>query len=75
MKQQLNSWSEPKFAVPYLHELVLRDYPVVPRPTPESPTKPEEAIYKLSWLSATGTGILVAAILAGCCMGSIPGSC
>ena len=72
VKQRLNSLSEPKFNVPALHHVVLRDYPVVPKPTPEAPTKPEEAIYKLSWLSATGSGILVAAVLAGLLMGFSP---
>ena len=50
----------------------VRDYPVVPQPTPEAPTKPEEAVFKLNWLSATGTGILVAAVLAGLLMGFSP---
>ncbi len=72
VKQRLNSLSEPKFNVPALHHVVLRDYPVVPKPTPEAPTKPEEAVYKLNWLSATGSGILVAAVLAGFLMGFSP---
>ena len=38
--------------------------PVVPKPTPEA------AVYTLNWLSATGTGILIAAIIAGLVMGS-----
>lgn len=72
VKQRLNSLSEPKLQVPALHNVVVRGYPVVPRPTPEAPTKPEEAVYKLSWLSATGSGILVAAVLAGFLMGFSP---
>jgi lactate permease len=35
----------------------------VPKPTPEA------AVYTLNWLSATGTGILIAAIIAGIVMG------
>jgi lactate permease len=62
----------PEFAVAGLHGRVLRDYPVVPRPTPEKPTKPEDAKFKLNWLSATGTGILLAALLAGLFMGFTP---
>ena len=73
VKQVLNTLSEPKFEVPALHQVVQRDYPVVPKPTPQKPTKPEDAIYKLSWLSATGSGILVAAVLAGLLMGFTPG--
>lgn len=72
VKKGLNSFSEPKFNVPSLHNVVLRDYPVVPKPTLEAPTKPEEAVFKLSWFSATGTGILVAAVLAGLLMGFSP---
>lgn len=44
------------FKVPGLHERIARDEPVV------RPRKIEEAIYDLNWLSATGTGILCAAI-------------
>ena len=72
VKHGLNSFSELKFNVPNLHNVVVRDYPVVPRATPDAPTKPEEAVFKLSWLSATGTGILVAAVLAGLLMGFNP---
>ena len=59
----------PKFDVPLLHNVVVRSYPVVERPTPEKPTPPEKAVYELNWLSATGTGILVSAIIAGLLMG------
>jgi lactate permease len=45
----------------------------VPKATAGKPTKPEEAIFKLNWLSATGTGIIAAAILAGFVMGFRPG--
>jgi lactate permease len=59
----------PKFEVPELHNVVVRSYPVVERPTVEKPTVPEKAVYELNWLSATGTGILVSAIIAGLLMG------
>jgi len=71
-KKFLDRISSPPFQVAGLHNLVVRAPPVVPNPTPESPTKPEEAIYKLNWLSATGTGILLAALLAGVIMGFSP---
>jgi lactate permease len=71
-KKAVDKLSAPSFQVAGLHDAVLRDYPVVPRPTPDKPTKPEEAIFRLNWLSATGTGILVAAFLAGLIMGFGP---
>ncbi len=69
VKQQLDAFSAPKFEMPRLHNTTVRVFPVVPKPTSEKPTKPEEAVFKLNWLSATGTGILAAAILAGLYMG------
>ncbi len=68
VKKALDNFSSPKFEVPGLHNLVVRVTPVVPAPSPEHPTPPEPAIYTLNWLSATGTGILAAAILAGAMM-------
>jgi lactate permease len=59
----------PKFPVPGLHKVVVRTPPVVPEPTPVKPTKPEDAVFQLNWLSATGTGILVAALISGLFMG------
>ena len=67
VKNWLNTISAPKFPIEGLHNLVVRMPPVVPKPTPEA------AIYVLNWLSATGTGILIAAIIAGLVMGvSLP---
>lgn len=54
--------------VPGLHNVVLRSPPVAP---PNAP--PEKAIFSLNWLSATGTGILAAAIIAGLIMRFSPG--
>ena len=62
-KDFLNAISAPKFPIEGLHNLVVRVPPVVPKPTPEA------AVYTLNWLSATGTGILIAAIIAGLVMG------
>ena len=61
--------TSPKVPVFALHNVVVRTPPVVPPPTREKPTKPEEAMFTLNWLSATGTGILVAALVAGLVMG------
>jgi lactate permease len=69
VKQSLNSISAPSYKIPYLHEVVVRAPPVVPPPTPDKPTEPEKAIFSLNWLSATGSGIFVAAILSGFVMG------
>ncbi len=50
--------------VPYLHNKVFRDVPVV-----EEKGKAEPAVFKFNWLSATGTGILFAAVLSAMWMG------
>ena len=64
---QVRAWldgiSVMRIPVPTLHLHVLRTPPVVAAPTPEA------AIFNLNWLSATGTGIFVAAIVAGLVMG------
>jgi len=68
-KRTVDKLSAPSWQVPRLHNVVLRRPPVVAPPTPEKPTKPEEAVFRLNWLSATGTGILVSAMIAGFLMG------
>ena len=55
--------TNPQFPVKVLHNFVERVPPVVPKPTKEG------AVFGLNWLSATGTGILIAAILSGFIMG------
>ena len=69
VKQSLNSISSPEYRIAYLHNQVSRTPPIVPEPTLEKPTKPEEAIFRLNWLSATGSGIFIAAIIAGLAIG------
>jgi len=66
VKGVLNAISAPAFPVPGLHLLVQRMPPVVAAPTPEP------AVFTLNWLSATGTAILVAALVAGLFMGFSP---
>ena len=56
-----------KIPFPYLHRLVQRMPPVVPT------AGLEDAVYNLNWLSATGTGIFLAAVLSGWVMGFRPG--
>jgi lactate permease len=48
---------------PYLHGRVSRTAPVVAKPTPEA------ARFDFNWLTATGTGCFLAAILAGLVLG------
>jgi len=72
VKKSLDRISAPAFKVAALHNLVVRTAPVVPAPTPDRPTPPEAALYTLNWLSATGTGILLAALAAGVMMGFAP---
>src|SRR6201998_494204 len=56
----------PGWAVPYLHHAVYRSAPGVAKPTPEA------ARYDFNWLSATGTGCFLAAILSGLLLGVSP---
>jgi lactate permease len=65
-KTFLDGLFNPKLPVIGLDKLILRVPPLVPEP------RPEAAVYALSLLSATGTGILVAAILSGFLMGYSP---
>lgn len=45
--------------VPHVHQVVHRNKPVVLN------IEPEKATYSFNWLSAAGTGILIAAVIAG----------
>jgi lactate permease len=56
----------PGWDVPHLHNAVYRAAPVVAKPTPEA------ARYDFNWLSATGTGCFLAAILSGLLLGLSP---
>ena len=56
----------PGWDVPYLHGAVFRSAPVVAKPTPEA------ARYDFNWLSATGTGCFLAAIVSGLLLGVTP---
>jgi lactate permease len=52
------------FNVPGLHNLIYRTTPVVAIPSgSDRAAKPEEAKFDFNWLSTTGTGIFVAAVL------------
>jgi lactate permease len=56
----------PGWNVPYLHNAISRAVPVVAKPTPEA------ARYDFNWLSATGTGCFLAAIMSGLLLGLSP---
>src|SRR5262249_15228677 len=54
------------YAVPDLHNMINKMPPVAAKPTPES------AVFAFTWLSFTGTGMLIAAIISGLLMGLSP---
>ncbi|GIQ72444.1 L-lactate permease [Bradyrhizobium sp. ma5] len=56
-------WNYP---VPDLDKLIFKVPPVVPKPTPEG------AVFGFTYLSFTGTGLLIAAIISGLLMGFSP---
>ncbi len=66
-KARLDQLASSKIAVPHLHQVVQRMPPVAPANSP-----PESAEFKLNIVSATGTGILFAALVAGLAMGFRP---
>jgi len=71
VKTALNHATTPAFSqggwnVPYLHKAVQRAQPVVSRPTAE-PAK-----FDFNWLTATGSGCFLAALLAGGLLGVRP---
>ena len=55
------------YAVPELHNMINKVAPVVPKPTPEG------AVFSFTYLSFTGTGMLISAVIAGLLMGLSPG--
>jgi lactate permease len=57
IRDGLNALSSVDIPVPGLHEAVTRTKEVVRAP------RPEEAVFKFNWLSATGTAIFLAALL------------
>ncbi|MGA7071420.1 L-lactate permease [Bradyrhizobium sp.] len=57
------TWNYP---VPELHDMINKVPPVAARPTPES------AVFGFTYLSFTGTGMLIAAIISGFLMGFSP---
>ncbi|SDW32941.1 lactate permease [Variovorax sp. YR634] len=62
VKTWLNGIFAPNFPIDGLHNMIEKVAPVVPKPTKEG------AVYQLLLFSATGTGILVSAIVGGLVM-------
>jgi lactate permease len=56
--------SLPQWQMPALHNLVQRVPPIAP-----ANAKPEGAVFNINWLSASGTGVFLAALLSGLALG------
>ena len=65
-KNAVISWATWKYAVPDLDKMIMKVAPIVAKPTPEG------AVFAFTWLSYTGTGMLIAAIISGFLMGYSP---
>src|SRR5260370_6629607 len=62
----VNPWATWNYPVPGLHNMIEKVAPIVARPTPEA------ADFSFTWLSYTGTGMLIAAVISGLLMGFSP---
>jgi lactate permease len=66
-KALVNPYATWNYPVPDLHNMITKVAPVVSKPTPEG------AVFSFTWLSYTGSGMLIAAIISGLLMGFSPG--
>ena len=66
VKNVLNAYATWNYPVPDLHNMINKVAPVVPKPTPEG------AVFSFTWLSYTGSGMLIAAIISGLLLGFSP---
>jgi lactate permease len=66
-KSLVNPFATLTYPVPELHNMINKVPPVAAKPTPEG------AAFSFTWLSYTGTGMLIAAVLSGLLMGFSPG--
>jgi lactate permease len=66
VKSFLDGLSSIKVVVPLVNKLIYRMPPVVPAPAAET------AVFSFNWVSFTGTGILVAAVISAFLMGYTP---
>lgn len=65
-KGLVNPWATWNYPVPNLHNMINKVAPIVAKPTPES------AVFGFTWLSYTGSGMLIAAVISGLLMGFSP---
>ena len=65
-KSLVNPYATWNFSVPELHNMINKVPPVAAKSTPEG------AVFAFTWLSYTGSGMLVAAIISGFIMGFSP---
>ena len=65
-KALVNPYATWNYPVPELHNLIQKVPPVAAEPTPES------AVFSFTWLTYTGSGMLIAAIISGILMGFGP---
>ena len=65
-KGQVNPWATWNYPVPDLHNMINKVAPIVATPTKEG------AVFSFTWLSYTGSGMLIAAIISGLLMGFSP---
>jgi lactate permease len=65
-KGMVNPFATWNYPVPDLHNMIQKVGPVVSKPTPEGAT------FSFTWLSYTGSGMLIAAIISGFIMGFSP---
>jgi lactate permease len=66
VKAALNAYATWNYPVPGLHNMINKVAPIVANPTPEG------AVFSFTWLSYTGSGMLIAAIVSGLIMGFSP---
>jgi lactate permease len=66
VKNVLNAYATWNYPVPGLHNMINKVAPVVTKPTPEG------AVFSFTWLSYTGSGMLIAAIISGFLLGFSP---
>jgi lactate permease len=65
-KNFVNPFATWAYPVPELHNQINAVAPVAPKPTPQG------AVFAFTWLSFTGSGMLIAAIISGFVMGFSP---
>jgi lactate permease len=66
VKAILNAFATWNYPIPDLHNMINKVAPIVAAPTKEA------AVFSFTWLSYTGSGMLIAAIISGLLMGFSP---